>query len=68
MIKERFGLRDKGEALNKFADLYGDEYVDAEVKEEVIRDILRMDEEYFRKHPKGRPVSLEELDKLTGVK
>ncbi|MBI4141136.1 DUF2683 family protein [Candidatus Woesearchaeota archaeon] len=68
VIKEKFGLKDKGEALNKFADMYGEEYVDAEVKEDVLRNILRMDDEYFKKHPKGRAMSLKELDALTGAK
>ena len=67
VIKERFGLKDKGEALDKFARLYGEEYVEREMKEEFIRKILKMDEEYFKKHPKGRAMSFEELDKLTGV-
>ena len=31
VIKEKYGLRDKGEALDKFADIYGDEFVDKEV-------------------------------------
>ena len=68
VIKEKFGLRDKGEALDKFAELYGADYVDAEVKEEVIRDILRMDKEYFTKHPKGKAMNTQELDKITGTK
>ncbi|MBI4142189.1 DUF2683 family protein [Candidatus Woesearchaeota archaeon] len=67
VIKEKFGLKDKGEALNKFADMFGVEYVEREVKEEIIKDILRMDGEYFKKHSKGRAMSLKELDKLTGV-
>ncbi len=67
VVKEKFGLQDKGEALDKFAELYGVEYVDSEVKEEVIREILRMDKEYFAKHPKGRAMSLQELDRLTGA-
>ncbi len=65
VIKEKFGLKDKGEALNKFAEMYGAEYVDAEIKENVLRDILKMDDEYFKKHPKGKAISVEELDKLT---
>ena len=68
VIKEKFGLNDKGEALNKFADLYGAEYVEPELKEEMIRDILRMDDEYVKKHPKGKAITLKELDALTGAK
>lgn len=32
-----------------------------EVKEEIIQDILGMDEEYFKKHTKGKPMSLKDL-------
>ncbi len=67
VIKEKFGLKDKGEALNKFAHMYGSEYVDAEVREEVVRSILHMDEEYFAKNPKGKAMSLDQLDKLTSA-
>ncbi len=67
VIKEKFGLKDKGEALNKFTEMYGEEYADQEVKEEIVKEILRMDQEYFTKHPKGKSMSLKELDGLTGV-
>ncbi len=67
VIKEKFGLKDKGAALNKFAEMYGFEYVEPEIKEEIIKNILRMDDEYFKKHPKGKAMTLKELDTLTGI-
>ncbi|MEM3127302.1 MAG: DUF2683 family protein [Candidatus Woesearchaeota archaeon] len=69
VIKERFGLKDKGEAVNKFAEIYGKEFVkidDLEVKEEYIKKILTIEDDYFKKRPKGKSMSIKELRKLTG--
>ena len=33
VIKEKFGLKDKSLALSKFAELYGEEFVEKEVPE-----------------------------------
>ena len=68
VIKEKFGLNDKGDALNKFASMYGSEFVEKEVREEVIKEILDMDKNYFKRNPKGKAMSLKELDRSTGVK
>ena len=64
VIKEKFGLKDKGEALNKFAELYGAEFVEPEVRKEVITEILGISREHRIKHAKRR-MSLKELDSLT---
>ena len=66
VVKEKYGLKDKSEALDLFADMYGEDFVEHEVKEEVITEILEMSKEY---HEKGaKPMSFEELDELTGLK
>lgn len=66
VVKEKFGLRDKSEALNKFAEMYGEEFVEREVREEFIVDVLKSLVEHKRKHP-DRRMTLAELDKLSGV-
>lgn len=66
VVKEKYGLNDKGEALDKFAEMYGDEFVDAEVKDELVREIIRSSKEHIRKHG-FRKMSLAELHALTGV-
>lgn len=66
VIKEKFGLRDKGQALDKFAELYGDEFVDREVKDEVVRDVIRSTEAHIRKHG-FKAMTVEELDRLSGL-
>jgi hypothetical protein len=50
VIKEKFQLKDKSEALDKFAELYGDDFVEREVKEEVIKDVIESCERHFNKY------------------
>ena len=66
VLKEKYGLRDKGEALDKFAELYGEEYVEKQVSEEYVKKLLKIEEEHFKKHPHRRMTD-KELDKLCGM-
>ena len=66
VIKAKFDLNDKSEALNKFVEMYGDEIVEKEAKDEYVKKIIEVCDEHMEKHPKRR-MSLEELDKLCGV-
>jgi hypothetical protein len=67
VIKERFGLKDKAEALDKFADIYGEEFVEKEVKEELLKRMITECESWEKKHNFKRKMTLKELDKLCGV-
>ncbi len=67
VIKEKFALKDKSEALNKFAEMYGEDFVEKESKEEFIADVIGIIKVHHKTYPK-RKMSLEELDKLTGLK
>ncbi len=66
VIKEKFGLRDKAQALVKFAHLYGDEFVGEEVKEEVVKRIIEDCDAHIKKYG-FRKMTEKELDKLLGV-
>ncbi|MBU3940447.1 MAG: DUF2683 family protein [Nanoarchaeota archaeon] len=66
VIKEKFGLGNKSQALDKFADIYGDDFVEKEVKEEYIEEVLAIIRDHKKKHNK-RKMTLKELDKLSGV-
>jgi len=66
VIKEMFGLKNKSEALNKFVEMFGDEFVGKEVREEVVEEIIRSSEEHVRKHGM-RKMTVSELRKLTGA-
>jgi len=63
VIKEKHGLKDKSQALDFFAKQYGNEYVDLEVKEEVIKKMIEDTDKYITKHGFKR-YKLEDLDKL----
>ncbi|MDP2666634.1 MAG: DUF2683 family protein [Candidatus Diapherotrites archaeon] len=66
VVKEKYGLRDKGEALDKFAEMFGDEFVEQEASEAYAKKILKITEEHYRKHP-NRRMSDKELDELCGL-
>ncbi|MFH1770398.1 MAG: hypothetical protein ABH828_02465 [archaeon] len=50
VVKEKYGLRDKGEAVNKIADLIGEEFVEREVREDVIKELIEDSEKHVKKH------------------
>jgi hypothetical protein len=67
VVKEKYGLKTKSEALNVFALQYGEKYVEKEIKEELIREVQEIAANHDKKHSK-RTMTLEELDKLCGLK
>ncbi len=67
VIKEKYGLKTKSEALNIFALQYGEKYVEKEIKEELIREVQEIATKHDKKYPK-RIMTLEELDKICGLK
>ena len=67
VIKEKFGLKDKSKALNKFAEMYGEEFVEKEVRDDFIADVSDIIKEHHKKYP-SRKMSLKELDQITGIR
>ncbi|MBU1120998.1 MAG: hypothetical protein ABIE23_01700 [archaeon] len=63
VVKEKYGLKDKGEALDKFTEIYGDEFIEKEVKEEVIKEVIESCERHIKKYGLKK-MSLKELDDL----
>lgn len=66
VVKEKFGLKDKSDALNKFAEMFGGDFVEKEVNEEFVAEVLDTVREHHKKYPKRR-MTLKELDKITGI-
>lgn len=66
VVKAKYNLNDKSEALNKFIELYGDEVVEKEATEEYVKKISEIAERHFKKY-KNRKMSLKELDKLCKI-
>jgi hypothetical protein len=63
VIKERFGLKDKSQALMYLTKKCGKEYVEEVVKDEFVEEVLRISAEHKKKYP-NRRMSVAELDKL----
>ena len=66
IVKEKYGLKDKGQALDKFMQMHGDEYLDKEIKEEMVREVIRSCDAHIKKYGFKR-TSLEELRKICGA-
>jgi len=66
IIKIKFGLKDKSEALNKFIELYGEEIMEKEASEEYIKKIIDTTKKHFEKYA-NKKMTLQELDKLCEV-
>ncbi len=66
VIKEKFGLKDKSEAMNKFAEMFGDEFIEKETKDEYIKKLIEIEKRHFEKY-KNRKMTLKELDTLCGA-
>ncbi|MDP2974459.1 MAG: DUF2683 family protein [Candidatus Diapherotrites archaeon] len=65
VVKAKYDLRDKSDALNKFIETYGDNELELEVKESYVKKLLGIEEQHFRKYG-HRKMSDGELDKLFG--
>ncbi len=66
VLKAKYGLRDKSEAINKFAELYGDEIVEKEANEKYVRKIVEISNNHLKKYG-NKKMSVEELDALCEV-
>ena len=66
VIKAKYGLKDKSAAINKFAEMYGEEIVEKEANEEYTKKIIETTNRHLEKH-KNRRMSFEELNKLCEV-
>jgi len=66
IIKAKFGLKDKSEAINKFIQLYGEEIVEKQANDEYVKKIIDITNTHIKKY-KNKNMSLNELDKLCEV-
>lgn len=66
IIKIKFGLKDKSEALNKFIELYGEEVMEKEANEEYTKKVINLVKKHYEKY-NNKKMSLQELDKLCEI-
>ncbi|MFH1440207.1 MAG: antitoxin [Candidatus Woesearchaeota archaeon] len=50
VIKAKFNLNDKSEALNKFAEICGDEFVEKEANDEYVKKVIEIEKKHFEKY------------------
>lgn len=68
VIKGKYGLKNRSEALSKFAQEYGSELVEYEVNDEVVCHFDAVVREHEKKYGKTFiPMKEEELDSLLGL-
>ncbi|MFW6283440.1 MAG: antitoxin [Minisyncoccales bacterium] len=63
IIKIKFGLKDKSEALNKFIELYGGETMEKKVSDEYVKKVVEIAKRHFDQY-KNKKMGLKELDNL----
>lgn len=66
VIKAKYGLKDKSEAINKFAEMYGEEFVEKEANEKYIKEMINGVKEHLKKYG-HKSMSIEELDALCEI-
>ena len=63
VVKEKFGLKDKSQALEKFTDMFGDEFVDKEASDQYIKKLIEIEKNHFKKY-KNKKMSNKEFNDL----
>lgn len=63
VIKEKYGLKDKAQALDKFTQMYGEEYADREIKDEVVREVIESCDRHIKKYG-FKSMNIKDLDKI----
>ncbi|MCX6749215.1 MAG: DUF2683 family protein [Candidatus Pacearchaeota archaeon] len=63
IIKIKYGLKDKSEALNKFIEIYGNDVLEREATEEYAKKIIAISNNHFKKYG-SKKISLHDLNKL----
>ena len=63
VLKAKYSLRDKSEAINKFMEIFGEEVVEKESNENYIKKVIEITNRHLAKY-KDKKMSVEELDRL----
>lgn len=67
VIKGKFGLKNRDSALDKFIELYGDEYLEPQIDESVLREIDEVYESHMKRKDRKK-LTLKEFDKIFSEK
>jgi hypothetical protein len=61
VIKEKYGLKDKSQALIYLAKKHGKEYADEVVKDEYVEKILKLEKEHEKKYGNKHGMNIKQL-------
>jgi hypothetical protein len=63
MVKLKYDLNDKSEAINKFVEMHGDDVVERDASSEYAKKIMKIADKHFKNYGR-RKMSKKELDIL----
>ena len=66
ILKIKYSLKDKSEAINKFVELYGEDVIEKEASDKYTKKVIEIVNKHMKKYRK-RKMSLQELDRLCEV-
>ena len=66
IIKLKFDLHDKSEAVNKFVEIFGETILEEEVSDDYLAKVISLTKKHLEKY-KNKKMSLAELDKLCEI-
>jgi len=67
VIKGRFGLKNRDSALDKFMELYGEDYLEPQIDESVLREMDEIYESHMKRKDR-KNMTMKELNSLLGLK
>ena len=66
VVKGKFSLKNRNEALKRFVEEHGPAYVEMNVDERILHELDRIHDEHTRQHPR-RTMSEKDLNELLGL-
>ncbi|MFH0906516.1 MAG: antitoxin [archaeon] len=64
IVKAKYDLKDKSQAINTFIKIYGEHELEPQVKETYIKEFDQKVEAYLKKNPKLNAMSKKDFDKI----
>jgi len=66
VVKGKYGLKNRNDALNKIIVIHGDDYLEPDFDEKEQQALLAIVANHKKKHP-NRKLTLADVDKLIGI-
>jgi hypothetical protein len=66
MVKLKYDLKDKSEAINRFVEMYGENIVEKEASSEYANKVMKIADKHFKNYGDNKMTS-DEFDSLCGA-